>query len=143
MSRRQTLAGPIVTCIGGWPVDEERTALPKSPFGQAVSYAWNRWPTLGRCLPDNRFEINYNAAERAGGTLALDRKNWLLVEGGGGLRTVAVLMSLCAAPKRQALNPWMYLTDVLTLMAAQLALKQAGFLYPFTGSDSRDLRLDF
>ncbi len=32
-----------------------------------------------------------------------------------------MLMSLCASAKRQELNPWMYLTDVLTQLAARPA----------------------
>ena len=121
VSRRQTRAGPIVTRFGDWLVDEERTALPKSPFGQAVSYARNQWPTLGRYLTDARFAIDNNVAERAIRPLALGRKNWLFVGGDGGLRTAAVLMSLCVSVKRLALNPWAYLTDVLTQMAAHPA----------------------
>nr|WP_238602902.1 IS66 family transposase [Fimbriiglobus ruber] len=121
VSRRQTRAGPIVTRFGDWLIDEERTALPKSPFGQAVSYARNQWPTLGRSLTDARFAIDNNVAERAIRPLALGRKNWLFVGGDGGLRTAAVLMSLCASAKRHGLNPWTYLTDVLTQLAAKPA----------------------
>ena len=88
-----------------WMENEHRTVLPKSPFGQAVSYARNQWPTLGRYLDDVRFSIDNNAAERAVRPLAVGRKNWLFVAGDGGLRTAAILMSLCASAKRHALNP--------------------------------------
>jgi hypothetical protein len=36
----------------------------------------------------------------------------------GRLEGAAVLMGLCACVKRHGLNPWIYLTDVLTQLAA-------------------------
>jgi len=121
VSRRQARAGPILRKLGEWLEVEQRTMLPKSPFGQAVSYAINQWPTLGRYLDDARFTIDNNVAERAVRPLAVGRKNWLLVGGDGGLTSAAVLMSLCASAKRHALDPWAYLTDVLTQLAAEPA----------------------
>ncbi|MBA4191653.1 MAG: IS66 family transposase ISBlma9, partial [Planctomycetaceae bacterium] len=74
--------------------------LPKSPFGEAVSYACNQWPTLDRYLGDARFMIENNVAERAVRPLAVGRKNWLFIGGDGGLASAAVMMSLCASAKR-------------------------------------------
>ena len=113
VSLRHARAGPILRRFGEWLEVEQRTALPKSPFGAAVSYALNQWPTLGRYLGDARFTIDNNVAERAVRQLAIGRKNWLFVGGDGGLTSASVLMSLCASAKRHALNPWAYLTDVL------------------------------
>lgn len=121
VSLRQTRAGPILRKFGEWLKNEQRTVLPKSLFGQAVSYACNQWPTLGRYLDDARFAIDNNVAERAVRPLAIGRKNWLFVGGDGGLASAAVLMSLCASAKRHGLNPWAYLTDVLTQLAAKPA----------------------
>ena len=42
----------------------------------------------------------------------------LRIESGGEV-LAAVLMSLYASAKRHALNPWVYLTDVLTQLAAK------------------------
>jgi transposase len=121
VSRRQTRAGPILRAFGAWLSVEQRSALPKSPFGQAVSYAINQWPTLGRYLDDARFTIDNNVAERAVRPLAVGRKNWLFVGGDGGLASAGVLMSLCVSAKRHGLDPWAYLTDVLTQLAAKPA----------------------
>jgi transposase len=121
VSRRHARAGPILRKLGAWLDVEQRSALPKSPFGQAVSYALNQWPTLGRYLDDARFTIDNNVAERAVRPLAIGRKNWLFIGGDGGLSSAAVLMSLCASAKRHALDPWAYLTDVLTQLAAKPA----------------------
>jgi transposase len=60
-----------------------------------------------------------NVAERAVRPLAVGRKNWLFIGGDAGLPTASVMMSLCASAKRHGLNPWAYLTDVLTRMSAK------------------------
>lgn len=121
VTMRQTRAGPVLQKFGEWLQVEQRTALPKSPFGEAITYAVNQWPTLGRYLDDARFAIDNNVAERAVRPLALGRKNWLFIGGDSGLSSAAVLMSLCANAKRHGLNPWAYLTDLLTQMASQPA----------------------
>jgi transposase len=119
VSLRKTRAGPILRKFGDWLEVEQRSALPKSPFGLAVSYACNQWPTLGRYLGDARFTIDNNVAERAVRPLAIGRKNWLFIGGDGGLPSAAVLMSLCVSAKRHGVNPWAYLTDVLTQLSAK------------------------
>jgi len=121
VSLRQARAAPIVKQFGEWLEIERRSMLPKSPFGEAVSYACNQWPTLDRYLGDARFTIDNNVAERAVRPLAVGRRNWLFVGGDGGLASAAVLMSLCASAKRHGLNPWAYLTDVMTQLAAKPA----------------------
>ena len=74
-----------------------------------------RWPICSPVTIDN------NVAERAVRPLAVGRKNWLFIGGDGGLPSAAVLMSMCASAKRHGLNPWAYLTDVLTQLAAKPA----------------------
>jgi hypothetical protein len=119
VSLRRTRAGPILEKFEQWLQTEQRTALPKSPFGEAITYAVNQWPTLGRYLNDARFTIDNNVAERAVRPLAVGRRNWLFIGGDGGLRSAAVLMSLCASAKRHGLDPWVYLSDVLIQLAGK------------------------
>ena len=119
VSLRRSRAGPIVQQFGEWIEQEHRTALPKSPLGQAVGYAWNQWPSRERYRTEARFGSDNNVAERAVRPLAIGRKNWLFIGGDGGLPTARVLLSLCASAKRHGLNPWAYLTDVLTRMATK------------------------
>ena len=119
VSLRRSRAGPVLNSFGEWIEKEHRTALPKSPLGQALTYARNQWHSLGRYLADARFTIDNNVAERAVRPLAVGRKNWLFIGGDGGLPTASVLLSLCASAKRHGLNPWAYLTDVLTQMSAK------------------------
>jgi transposase len=117
VSLRQTRAGPVLRKFGDWLEAESKTLLPKSSFGEAVTYARNQWPTLGRYLNDAGFTIDNNIAEREVRPLAVGRKNWLHIGGDGGLLSASVLMSVCVSAKRHGLNPWLYLRDVLVRMA--------------------------
>ncbi len=49
---------------------------------------------------------------------ALDRKNWLFAGSDKGGRTVAVLSSFVASCRRQGIDPFAYLRDVLTKIAS-------------------------
>jgi transposase len=60
----------------------------------------------------------------------MGRGNWLHVGGDGGLKTAAVLLSVCASATRHRLNPWSYLRDVLHQLAARSTSVDVGDLLP-------------
>jgi transposase len=132
---RRTRAGPILARFGGW-IEVQRSATPKSLFGQAVEYCRNQWASLVRYLDDARFAIDNGEAERAIRPIAVGRANWLHVGGDGGLKTAAVLLSVCASATRHRLNPWSYLRDVLDQLAARSADADVSDLLP----DARAVR---
>jgi transposase/uncharacterized coiled-coil protein SlyX len=111
---RRTRAGPILARFADWLGEQSRSATPKSLFGQAVNYARNQWPSLVRYVNDARFVIDNGAAERAIRPIAVGRSNWLQVGGDGGLATASVLLSVSAGARRNRLDPWAYLTHVLS-----------------------------
>jgi hypothetical protein len=81
-------------------------------------------------LNDSRFSIDNGASERAIRPLAIGRTNWLHVGGDGGLKTAAVLLSICASATRHRLNPWWYLRNVLDQRAGRSAGDDVGDLLP-------------
>jgi transposase len=99
-------------------------------FGQAIEYSRNQWASLVRYLDDARFAIDNGEAERAIRPLAVGRSNWLHVGGDGGLKTAAVLLSVCGSATRHRLNPWSYLRDVLDQLAARSADADVSDLLP-------------
>ncbi len=121
VNRRRTRAGPILAKFADWLEEQRRSATPKSLFGQAVGYARNQWPSLVRYLQDARFALDNGAAERAIRPLAVGRANWLHVGGDRGLKTAAVLLSVCASATRHRLDPWAYLTHVLSELPTRSA----------------------
>jgi transposase len=113
-SFRQARAGPVVKAFAEWLAGQRPRVLPKSPIGEALTYAANQWPTLGVYLTDGRLTIDNGPAEQAIRPLATGRRNWLHLGGDGGLRPTAVLLSLAASTKRYGVEPWGYLRHVRT-----------------------------
>jgi hypothetical protein len=87
--------------------------LPKSPFGEALTYVFNQWEALNRYLEDGDLSIDNNEAERALRCVAVGRKNWLFAGSVVGGKRAAVLFSLVASCKRHKIDPYAYLRDVI------------------------------
>jgi len=92
--------------------------LPKSPMGQAILYAMNQWDALCVYTTDGDLSIDNNASENALRRVAIGRKNWLFCGSDNGGNTAAVLFSLIATCQRHKVDPFAYLRDVLTRIAA-------------------------
>jgi transposase len=92
--------------------------LPKSPMGQAITYTLNQWEALCVYTTDGGLAIDNNAAENALRRVAIGRKNWLFCGSDNGGHTAAILFSLMATCKRHRVEPFAYLRDVLTRIAA-------------------------
>jgi transposase len=139
---RRTRAGPILARFADWLELQSRSVTPKSPFGQAVGYARNQWPSLVRYLDDARFAIDNGAAERAIRPIAVGRANWLQIGGDGGLATASVLLSVCASARRNRRDPWVYLTHVLSALSSRSAVADPDDLLPdnWTGPLGRTAR---
>jgi transposase len=67
---------------------------------------------------DGELNIDNNASENALRRVALGRKNWIFCGSDGGGRTAAVLFSMIATCDRHKVDPFAYLRDVLTRIAA-------------------------
>lgn len=91
--------------------------LPKSPMGQAITYAFNQWDALRVYTTDGDLAIDNNAAENALRRVAIGRNNWMFCGSDNGGNTAAVLFSLMATCQRHRVDPFAYLRDVLTRFA--------------------------
>ena len=108
---------------GGGPV------LPKSPMGQAITYVLNQWDALCVYTTDGDLNIDNNVSENALRRVAVGRKNWLFCGSDQGGHTAAVLFSMIATCDRHQVNPFDYLRDVLTRIAAH-PMRQLAQLLP-------------
>lgn len=84
----------------------------------APTYALNQWDALCVYTTDGDLAIDNNAAENALRRVAIGRKNWLFCGSDNGGNTAAVLFSLIATCQRHKVEPFNYLRDVLTRIAA-------------------------
>jgi len=87
--------------------------LPQSPMRQAINYTLGLWKELNNYLKDGRLQIDNNLAENAIRGIALGRKNWLFVGSEKGGHTAAVLMTIVATCRKNNINTWGYLKDIL------------------------------
>jgi hypothetical protein len=93
--------------------------LPKSPLGEEITYAFNQWDALTIYTRNGDLAIDNNASENALRRVALGRRNWLFCGSDNGGHTAAVLFSFIATCQRHKVEPFTYLRDVLTRIAAQ------------------------
>ncbi|MCW5555819.1 MAG: IS66 family transposase [Verrucomicrobiae bacterium] len=87
--------------------------LPKSPLGQAISYALNQWPVLERFREHGEVEADNNLVENAIRPTAVGKKNWLCFgsdEAGTRNATVFTLVQNC---RMHGVNPYEYLKEML------------------------------
>ncbi len=112
--------------------EEQRAAvLPKSPMGQAISYALGNWEALVRHAELGLLAIDNNVAEREMKKIAIGRKNFLFVGSDKGGRTAAVLFTFTSTCQRHGVDPFVYLRDVLERLAAgELSRDELGSLLP-------------
>jgi transposase len=110
---RQEKSVPILASIREDLDRLSKTTLPKSPLGKAVAYALGLWEELTRYVEDGRIPIDNNSVERAMRVVALGRKNWLFCGSESGGQRAAVIYSLIETARRQGIEPFEYLRDVL------------------------------
>jgi transposase len=126
---RQDLAVPILEKFQVWLGAEYKELLPKSPMREAFTYALNQWPALCRYTEAGFLSIDNNWAEREMKQIAIGRKNWLQFGSPQGGRTAAILYTFTSTCRRLSVEPWAYLTEVLTRLPT-MAKDQLATLLP-------------
>jgi transposase len=93
----------------GW----KEQLLPKHPMAEAVNYILGQWTELNVFCSDGAVPIDNNVSEREMKRVVLNRKNSLFVGNPRGGRTAAILASLSSTCRRHAIDPQLYLTQLL------------------------------
>jgi len=89
------------------------TVRPKSDLATAIGYLSRQWAALTYFASTGHIEPDNNIAERSLRGLAVGRRNWLF---GGSLKAAqraAILLSLVESCKRNQVNAFDYLRDVM------------------------------
>lgn len=87
--------------------------LPKSGFGQAITYALDQWESLIRYVDNGRVEIDNNLIENAIRPTAIGKKNFLFIGHPDAGWYSAIIYSLLGSCRRHGINPLEYLTEIL------------------------------
>jgi transposase len=113
LNLRKTKSAAIRAAFKSWIDQTRRRTPPKSPLGEALRYATNQWPHLGRFLENALIPLDNNESESALRRVALGRKNFLFVGNDQAGENLAGLYSLVATCEANDVNPLEYFPDVL------------------------------
>lgn len=117
LALRQEKSVPRLEQFKAWLESQQAVrgghVLPKSPMGQAITYALNQWDALCVYAADADLAIDNNAAENALRCVAIGRNNWIFCGSNNGGNTAAILFSFMATCRRHDIDPFAYLRDVL------------------------------
>jgi transposase len=116
---RQQGAVPVLAELQGYLLRIRDEVLPKSPAGQAVSYALKNWQALTRYCEDGGLLIDNNHTERALRGIAVGRRNWLFVGSDRGGKTMAILRSFVGSCEIVKVDPFEWFRDVLSRIGEQ------------------------
>ncbi len=94
--------------------NSDSSILPKSRFGLAIKYALGEAGGMLSCLRNGMYALDNNAIERQFKDIILGRKNYLFVEGHSSGKRTAYVYSLIACCKLNNIDPYQYLSDVLS-----------------------------
>ncbi len=108
---------PLLESLQQWLKAALAKLSRKSDVSTAIRYALERWTALTRYCDDGRIEIDNNAAERALRAVALGRKNYLFAGSDSGGERAAAMYSLIGSAKLNGIDPELYLTHVLAVIA--------------------------
>jgi transposase len=128
---RQARSRPIVEALEPWLQGKLLLVSQKSKLAEAIRYALSRWAGLSRFLDDGRVEIDSNVVERSIRPIALNRKNALFAGSDGGGEHWATIASLVETAKLNGVDPYAYLTDVITRIVAGHPQSQLDDLLPW------------
>ena len=109
---REEKSVPVLNEMKQW-LDSNLSETPKSPIAKAINYMKVRWNKLILFASDGRLEIDNNLVENAIRPVALGRKNYLFAGSHQAAQRGAIIYSLIATCKLNAIDPYTWLTDVL------------------------------
>ena len=128
---RQEQSKPLLEQFKTFLDENVGKILPKSPLGQAFSYAINQWPKLINYLKDGRLEIDNGFTERKIKPFVMGRKNWLFCNSIAGVKAAEILFSMIETCELHGVEPYAYLRLVLTEIPKAKTMGDIERLLPF------------
>jgi len=110
---RQELSKPIWGHFGQWLEENAGMLNEKSAIHKAFSYTMKRYKRLSVYMENGTLNIDNNPIEGSIRGIALGRKNFLFCGSHDGAQRSAMLYSFMGTCKLQAINPMVWMVDVL------------------------------
>lgn len=136
--QRKAHSIPVLAELGKWLEDNHLKYRPTSPMGKAISYARSRWDGLSASALHGQMEIDNNLVENAVRPLAVGRKAYLFAGSHQAAEMAAAMYSFMASCKKNNLNEFEWLKDVLQRIQSH---KQKD-LYQLLPSNWKKFRLE-
>lgn len=137
---RQERTRPLIEALEPWLREKLSLISQKTRLAEAIRYALSRWAGLCLFLDDGRVDIDNNTVERAIRPLTLNPKNALFAGSDGGAEHWAVIASLVETCKLTGVEPYAYLSDVITRIVNGHPQSQLDELLPWAYRDASDLK---
>jgi hypothetical protein len=113
-NKRGEEAIPILKALGEWMKKEYVLLKPKSAIAQAFAYSIKRWEKLSLYASTGFLNIDNNAVERNMKNLGVGRKNYLFCGSHEAAGRAGILYSLLVTAKFNEVNPYDWLSDILS-----------------------------
>jgi transposase len=113
---RQKKSKPVLDQLEAWMREQIIVVPPKSAIGVALAYTLRLWPRLIRYIDDGRFHIDNNLIENSIRPVALGRKNYLFAGSHEAAKQAAVIYSILATCKLHDVEPFAYLSKILSII---------------------------
>ena len=141
--KRLELSQPLLSEFHAWLKRQRQHTLPKSAFGQAITYCLNQWEALTAFLLDGRLELDNNRAERSIKPFVIGRKNFLFSNTPRGARGSAIIYSIIETAKENNLKPYNYLVYLFEQLPSIAANDAAALerLLPWSDSLPAECRM--
>jgi transposase len=118
LDARQKRSVPILDRLEVYLCQQQKDALPKSKYGQAIGYALNHWSELRQFTANGVLEIDNNISERTLRLCAIGRKNWMFLGSDRGGEAAAICFSILANAKRYSIEPFAYVRALLVALSS-------------------------
>lgn len=112
--QRQEHSAPALAEIERLLLANLHSVLPASLLGKALHYLASQWSKLVRYVEDGAYPPDNNACENAIRPFVVGRRNWLFADTVAGANASANLYSLLQTCLVNGIDPYRYLTALLT-----------------------------
>jgi transposase len=111
--KRRSTTWPVLQLFKAWCEQLSLRTPPKSPLAKAANYVLNQWDTLVVFVDVGAIPAHNNVSELMLRQAVVGRKNYLFAGSEGGAESAATWYSLIGSCMLNAIDPWLYLNDVL------------------------------
>ena len=125
---------PISDAFFAWADKCSHNVLPKSPLGEACTYAKNQRNHLENIFLDGNLELSNNRCERSVKPFVMGRKAWLFSSTPEGAEASSIMYSIIETAKENKLHPFQYVKFLLKVLPTMRSGDDFQALLPWSDS---------